>query len=192
MGKLGQKRRSRTRMTNYNLKKAKEVLDARDKEIKKLKDDIVELKEANKILKKSAVKVEHALKVQFDQLNEKHFELLKQYSSNLENKYKEKFDQASEKCQSEITSLKHQLQIERYHRLSLNNPRPIYSSGRYTTATDSSNTGDLSPKQTLNSNPENVDTVVIRKSNRNSVSSSSIKGYVRVPLRTSGDKIPGD
>ena len=53
---------------------------------------------------------------------------------------------------------------------------------------DMSNFDAPSLGQSYNSNPENVDTVVSRKSN----GTESIKGYVRVPRRISGDKVPGD
>ena len=46
-----------------------------------------------------------------------------------------------------------------------------------TMAKDISNFDAPSPRQTYFSNPENL---------------SGIKGYVRVPRRISGDKIPGD
>ena len=51
---------------------------------------------------------------------------------------------------------------------------------------DMSNFSATSLRQSYNSNPDN--TVVSRKSN----GTESIKGYVRVPRRISGDRIPGD
>ena len=54
-------------------------------------------------------------------------------------------------------------------------------------AKEMSNFGTPSLGQSYNSNPENVDTV-----SRQSNGTESIKGYVRVPRRVSGDKIPRD
>ena len=132
MGKLCQQRRSRARMTRYNITKAKEAIEAKDIKIVVLEKEINKLKGENKDVCFSNKKdIEKALALQKQKLNEKHKEILQKYSDDLKIKYKKNFDDMVEHFQSEISSLKRNLEIEKATRLSLNIKRPVYSPGRY-------------------------------------------------------------
>ena len=167
MGKLCQQRRSRARMTRYNITKAKEAIEAKDIKIVVLENEINKLKGENKDVCFSNKKdIEKALALQKQKLNEKHKEILQKFSDDLKIKYKKNFDDMVEHFQNEISSLQKTLEIEKATRLSLNIKRPVYSPGRYT-ETDSVeidtkrspnlNTDNASDALAMNTKADNVD-----------------------------------
>ena len=111
-------------MTHFNNTKAREELNNKDQKIELLQKEIVGLKQ-------DSVDLCNQLKMQKYNLNEKHKEILREYSEDLKAKYKENFDSAANIYLAEISALKTKLQIEKSNRLSQNIKRPVYSPGRY-------------------------------------------------------------
>ena len=140
MGKPAQQRRSRERMTRYNIAKANKILQGKQNQIGVLKSEIFTLKEANlkletelknvkienSILKEDNVKsktelvnfklecsqkMTEALLSQKNYLFEKHVKILENYSEDLKEKYRKQFNESSKAFQSETLKLKTQIKL---------------------------------------------------------------------------------
>lgn len=70
MGKLGQQRRSRIRMTNYNISKAREIQDIKLNKIEMLEHEIVKIMQDNKVLSSNcATEKEKCLKIEQENID---------------------------------------------------------------------------------------------------------------------------
>ena len=85
MGKLSQQRRSRLRMTQYNITKSREEYKLKDDKIQILENEISNIKIENEEI------LSNALHAQKQLLNEKHKVILHSYSEKLKQIYKKKF-----------------------------------------------------------------------------------------------------
>ena len=157
MGKPAQQRRSRARMTQYNIAKANKLLQAKQNQIGRLKSEVFTLKEV--ILKLNielenikvetsqfkenftveySQKMKEALLSQKNYLNERHILILEKYSEDLSEKYRKQFNESSKLFQSETSKLKdenkklvHNLEATKQALLSSGMRKPVYSPGNY-------------------------------------------------------------
>ena len=157
MGKPAQQRRSRARMTQYNIAKANKLLQAKQNQIGRLKSEVFTLKEV--ILKLNielenikvetsqfkenftveySQKMKEALLSQKNYLNERHILILEKYSEDLSEKYRKQFNESSKLFQSETSKLKdenkklvHNLEATKQALLSSGMRKPVYSPGKY-------------------------------------------------------------
>ena len=157
MGRMSQQRRSRARMTQYNIAKANKLLQAKQNQIGRLKSDVFTLKEV--ILKLNielenikvetsqfkenftveySQKMKEALLSQKNYLNERHILILEKYSEDLSEKYRKQFNESSKLFQSETSKLKdenkklvHNLEATKQALLSSGMRKPVYSPGNY-------------------------------------------------------------
>ena len=157
MGRMSQQRRSRARMTQYNIAKANKLLQAKQNQIGRLKSEVFTLKEV--ILKLNielenikvetsqfkenftveySQKMKEALLSQKNYLNERHILILEKYSEDLSEKYRKQFNESSKLFQSETSKLKdenkklvHNLEATKQALLSSGMRKPVYSAGKY-------------------------------------------------------------
>ena len=157
MGRMSQQRRSRARMTQYNIAKANKLLQAKQNQIGRLKSEVFTLKEV--ILKLNielenikvetsqfkenftveySQKMKEALLSQKNYLNERHILILEKYSEDLSEKYRKQFNESSKLFQSETSKLKdenkklvHNLEATKQALLSSGMRKPVYSPGNY-------------------------------------------------------------
>ena len=157
MGRVSQQRRSRDRMTQYNIAKANKLLQAKQNQIGRLKSEVFTLKEV--ILKLNielenikvetsqfkenftveySQKMKEALLSQKNYLNERHILILEKYSEDLSEKYRKQFNESSKLFQSETSKLKdenkklvHNLEATKQALLSSGMRKPVYSPGNY-------------------------------------------------------------
>ena len=123
MGKAGQIRRSRLRMTSFNIEKAKQLENI--------------LKET--ILSKCSKEMDKALEKQKEYYAERHHLILKQHSERLKHKYEENFNNAIDFYIAEIESLKLKLFTQKQKYLVSHKVKPVYSPGRYEASSDPDN-----------------------------------------------------
>ena len=144
-------------MTQYNILKANQLLQAKQNQIGRLKSEVFTQKEV--ILKLNTelenIKVEtcqfkdnftveysqkmnEALISQKNYLNEKHIKILEKYSEDLSEKYRRQFNESSKLFQSETSKLKdenkkllHDLQATRQTLLLSGMRKPVYLPGNY-------------------------------------------------------------
>ena len=157
MGRMSQQRRSRARMTQYNIAKANKLLQAKQNQIGRLKSEVFTLKEV--VLKLNielenikvetsqfkenftveySQKMKEALLSQKNYLNERHILILEKYSEDLSEKYRKQFNESSKLFQSETSKLKdenkklvHNLEATKQALLSSGMRKPVYSPGNY-------------------------------------------------------------
>ena len=157
MGRMSQQRRSRARMTQYNIAKANKLLQTKQNQIGRLKSEVFTLKEV--ILKLNielenikvetsqfkenftveySQKMKEALLSQKNYLNERHILILEKYSEDLSEKYRKQFNESSKLFQSETSKLKdenkklvHNLEATKQALLSSGMRKPVYSPGNY-------------------------------------------------------------
>ena len=157
MGRMSQQRRSRARMTQYNIAKANKLLQAKQNQIGRLKSEVFTLKEVilklnielenikvetNQFKENFTVeysqKMKEALLSQKNYLNERHILILEKYSEDLSEKYRKQFNESSKLFQSETSKLKdenkklvHNLEATKQALLSSGMRKPVYSPGNY-------------------------------------------------------------
>ena len=157
MGRMSQQRRSRARMTQYNIAKANKLLQDKQKQVGLLKSEVFNLKEVALKLKielenvkvetsqfkdnftvKYSQNMKEALTSQKNYLNERHIQILGKYSEDLAEKYRNKFNESSKLFQSETSKLKnenkkllHDLQCTKQALLKSGMRKPVYSPGKY-------------------------------------------------------------
>ena len=157
MGKLSKLRRSRTRMTNYNISKARGILEMLEQQNMILSSKCANAVEVSLILEQENVKlktkiydlestgnsngepslgrrVNEALLAQKERHNIRHENIVKL----LQERYKTKLNNLSQSYQSQIDMLKSELKsssqelsIAKNCLLSSNIRKPIFSPGRY-------------------------------------------------------------
>ena len=157
MGKPAQHRRSKERMTRYNIAKANKILQGKQNQIGVLKSEIFTLKEANlkleielknvkvensefkdKFTAEYSQKMKEALTSQKNYSNERYIKILEKYSEDLTEKYRKQFNEKSKPFLSEISKLKdeneklkHNLEATKQALLSSGMRKPVYSAGKY-------------------------------------------------------------
>ena len=124
MGKVSQQRRSRQRMTQFNIKKYLEF----QKEVIKLRHENEELAT---LQNSNSQEMELALQKQRDFFSEKHKAILKEHSEKLKDFYRTNFNEAITFYKSEITSLNEKLSLTKQKLISSNIKRPIFSPGKF-------------------------------------------------------------
>ena len=157
MGRESQQRRSKARMTRYNIAKANQLLQTKQNQIGRLKSEVFTLKDVNLKLKTElenikvetgqfkenfiveySQKMKDALLSQKNYLNEKHIQILDKYSEDLTEKYRNQFNESSKLFQSETSKLKAEnkkllrdLEATKQALLSSGMRKPVYSPGNY-------------------------------------------------------------